>query len=155
MQDRARRSDTADVLRVTIAESLDGTTSLKPKPSICYSRFDPLDCCDADHSLEGIELAEIRAWAQLSSLFSPSHLHDPHDNALSEQPRTPPWGNFHCVILSHTRQHRWINKDYFNLVSIHLFLSYKVATFFNLCLHGGYWLLGRDTEWGKGFPKVF
>jgi hypothetical protein len=32
------------------AESLDGTASLKPKPSICHSAFDPLDCRDGDHS---------------------------------------------------------------------------------------------------------
>ncbi len=35
------------------AESLDGTASLKPEPSICHSGFDPLDCRDGDHSSRG------------------------------------------------------------------------------------------------------
>ena len=35
------------------AESLDGTASLKPIPSICHSGFDPLDCRDGDHSFGG------------------------------------------------------------------------------------------------------
>jgi hypothetical protein len=35
------------------AESLDGTASLKPEPSICHSGFDPLDCRDGDHSSGG------------------------------------------------------------------------------------------------------
>jgi hypothetical protein len=36
-----------------VAESLDGTASLKLKPSICHSGFDPLDCRDGDHSSGG------------------------------------------------------------------------------------------------------
>jgi len=31
--------------------------------------------------LDGIALPEIRAWAQLTALFSPSHYHNPHGNA--------------------------------------------------------------------------
>jgi hypothetical protein len=61
MQDRGRRRGTAVVSRVTTAGSLglpqlkdlDGTASLKPEPSICHSRFDPLDYRDGDHSSGG------------------------------------------------------------------------------------------------------
>jgi hypothetical protein len=57
MQDRTTRRGTAVVSSYdswfagpAAAESLDGTASLKPEPSICHSGFDPLDYRHGDHS---------------------------------------------------------------------------------------------------------